>query len=504
MKRSVIWLYLVLPALLVLLCVTGGCGKKQPAPEAAEPEKPAADAMSPGEKHEEEEDPMLAKTGKEAEREAVEDASKAASGEDIDEALGSIEQLKNLLATDDPDLVNDVATALVGVVAGRGGEDPRVRAAAVTALATQADSFVDVLITASAEGNPTIRDAAILALGHTSKGSPGERRLKELAVSSDPDVVDLAKRALSGLGKGAGLSEIAGLVAQLGKRENDQSAQAAIKLKLMGEQALPDLARAVRGGRDARQRHAAAMCVALICAGTNPTQEKFAKSAKSVKKGDKRSGPSNLAGLPVLVDALKDPEPMVREIAAQGLGYLGSEKAAKPLAEALTDEDVLVRRRAASALITTPAQSVIKDVIQSGLHDKDETVRRFAVEALGWIGGPEVTKALIVAAKDDSAEVRRYAAVQLGRTGDAAALDALIALYEDARKRERAAETLGEKAREQDVRWSAVQAVAEMKDRRSMAMLVTALDDPVPQVANAAETGLQKLGVAKRRLPGAD
>jgi hypothetical protein len=33
---------------------------------------------------------------------------------------------------------------------------------------------------------------------------------------------------------------------------------------------------------------------------------------------------------------------------------------------------------------------------------------------------------------------------------------------------------------------------------------VAALDDPVPQVANAAEAGLQRLGVAKRRLPGAD
>jgi HEAT repeat protein len=505
MKRSLLSLYWALPLLIVLLCLPSGCGKKQPDPETAQTEQPAPDAKTEAE--ETPEDDPTAEQKEElakAQAKAVKDAGKTAAGEDIDEALGSIEQLKGLLATDDADLAADVAKVLVDVVAGQSGEDPRVRAAAIEALATQADAFVDVLITASGDANPIVRDAAILALGRSAKGSQGERRLKELLASADPDVRDLAKRALSAVGQGGDVGEVATLVAQLGKPENDQSAQAAIKLKLMGEAALPELERAVRTGRDGRQRHAAAMCIALICAGTNPSQEKFAKSAKSVKKGDQRGNPSNLKGLPILIDALKDPEPMVREIAAQGLGYLGSEKAARPLAEALKDEDVHVRRRAAAALITTPAQSVVKDVIQTGLYDKDETVRRFAVEALGWIGGPEVVKALIVASRDESAEVRRYAAVQLGRASEPAALDALIALYEDAKKRELAAATLDEKSREQDVRWAAVQAVAEMRDRRSTKMLVAALDDPVPQVANAAETGLQKLGIAKRRLPGAD
>lgn len=489
---------------LAMICIAslllGGCGEKKPATDpgvAATDESAKQDEKTPPEDEAKPDEPPQqdAKT-------VVDDAGKAAAGEDTEAALKAVESLGAFLTSDDADLIEDASKILVDVA--QEGDEPRVRAAAVRALAEKADLFIDLFAKLAQNPEPVLRDAAILSLGLASKGSAAEPILKQLAQSSDPAVKRLAGQALAGLGKGGERNETAMLVAELGNPVNDASAQAAIKLKLMGADALPELEKAIRFSPNPRQRHAATMCVASICAGTSPTQKRFSESVKSVKKGENRGDPANLDGLPILLHAVRDPDPMTREMAAQGLGYLGSEKAATPLAQALKDEDVHVRRRAASALVMVPAGTVLDDVVQAALHDDDETVRRFAAEALGWIGGAKAAKALIAASKDTSPEVRRYAAMQLGRTKEEGTLQALIDLYTSARKRELELKTLDERTLEQDVRWAAVQAVAELRDRSAKDVLLTALDDPVPQVANAAETGLQKLGISKRRMPGVD
>ena len=334
-----------------------------------------------------------------------------------------------------------------------------------------------------------MRDAAIGALARSSPGSAGEAKLQELTASDDPDIKAAAVKALTALREGAGANEMVALASQLGDADGDASAQAAIALKLKGAEALPVLEGVVRNSISPRQRHAATMCVALICAGENPSQQKFAATVKTTERKEAKPPQANPKGLAILTYAVKDADPMTREVAAQGLGYLGDPRAAAPLAKALKDPDTHVRRRAASALITTPAKSVQRQLTAAALNDEDEVVRRFAVEALGWIGDASVTPVVVQASVDDSPEVRRYAAKQLGRIKAPAALQALVKLFKDP---------------DEDVRWAAVQAVSAMRDKRATEYLVAALNDPAPQVSNAAEAGLQKLGIAKRKLPGAD
>jgi len=292
-------------------------------------------------------------------------------------------------------------------------------------------------------------------------------------------------------------NNVTGLINLLGVYEHDLSAKAAIKLTVMGRETVPELIRALKTSRNADQRHGAAMVLAMICGGASPKQQMFAELAHAeIKPAFQKAPPlPDRRAVEPLIDALlHDDSAKVREISAQGLGYLGDVRATPALAEALTkDPSETVRRRAAAALITVPAHSVRQDLEKAARSDKSAAVRRYAAEALGWIGSPLVAPALIEIIKDDAPEVRRYAAVQLGRLAEEGklsqklhyqALLALVELFDDENS---------------DVRWAAVMSVGKLRDKAAVRLLVKALDDPVPMVSHAAERGLQKLGIAQRK-----
>jgi len=290
---------------------------------------------------------------------------------------------------------------------------------------------------------------------------------------------------------------IAGLVNLLGAEEHDLSAKAAIRLTVMGREAVPELIHALRTSPDAGQRHGAAMVLAMICGGVSPKQQKFAELALAEKKSMFEKAPvlpDRRAVKPLIYALRHDESAEVREISAQGLGYLGDAQAAPALAEALTrDPSEAVRRRAAAALITVPARKVRREIEKAARSDKSAAVRRYAAEALGWIGSPAVVPALIDITADESPEVRQYAAVQLGKLAEEGklseqlhtqALVALAKLFDD---------------EDSDVRWAAVVSVGALRDRGALSLLVKALDDPMPTVSHAAERALQKMGIVQRK-----
>lgn len=419
---------------------------------------------------------------------SMDDARKGVEHEDPHEALNAVGQLTAFLTEGEEAMSGEAAEILMDTAAR--DSRPTVRAAAVDGLALAGVAqFSETLIAATGDVDEDVRVAAANALARGAPGSAAEARLIELVAEESGAVQVAATKALTALRMGAGGNEMVLLVSQLGDTAGDASALAAIDLKLKGEAALPYLEDAIRNGANWRQRHAAVMCVALICAGTNEAQKAFAAQAHSVKKTDLQPTEANLEGLEILSFALNDSHPMPREVAAQGLGYLGDARAARPLAKALRDPDAHVRRRAAAALVTTPAKGVQADLARAALEDADATVRRNAVQALGWLEDGAVTGTLVRAAADQSADVRRYAAIELGRIKDPQGLQALVALFDD---------------EDEDVRWAAVQAVSAMEDPEAGQYLVAALDDPVAQVSNAAEAGLQRIGIAKRRMPGVD
>ncbi len=341
----------------------------------------------------------------------------------------------------------------------------------------------------ASDPDPVLRAAVAASLVMAEPSDYVLNLLRRLSKDTDPGVRGEAVHALAQVEARVSSAEaIRNLVKLLGNPVGDASAKAAIQLIIKGgenwRRVLPYLEEAYTLQADARKRHAIILCAAMICAGTNPQQEKFARLARTTKQTKVRLHEAVLEGLPLMVKALKDPDPLVREIAAQGLGYLGDVRAAPALAKALSDPSPYVRRRAASALITVPAKPAQKALEHAALHDVDPTVRRYAVEALGWIEDDSVVPVLIQATKDLDANVRRYAAQELGKRRARQALDALIALFNDP---------------DEDVRWQAVLAVGNLRDRRAVEHLVKALDDPAPQVAHAAERALQRLGIAKRK-----
>jgi HEAT repeat protein len=411
------------------------------------------------------------------------DVKKLAKRDNPEDQQKSLKTLSELVAGS-PGEIRDTALQVLRDLATTDA-NPNMRAGAVGALAPVAAKEYATLRKAAKDPDGQVRAAAAQTLALVP-GAESEGLLNALAADPDATTRKAATAALTAMRAAQTGGQYGALIAQLGQEPGDAAAQAAIALTLQADKALDALISCLKSSKSAKQRHGAAICIAMICAGTNPTQQNFARLAKATSRDTEAPRPANLRGLQPLIDALQDPEPMVREISAQGLGYLGDQRAAGPLAAALADPDGMVRRRAAAALITVPpTKESLAALAHAVTADSEAPVRRFAAEALGWSKDPASVEPLIKAASDKSPEVRRYAAAQLGRLGDRRAIGALVALFKDP---------------DDDVRWAAVLAAGSLRDKQAEDGLVMALNDSAPQVANAAERALQRLGVAKRKL----
>jgi HEAT repeat protein len=122
-----------------------------------------------------------------------------------------------------------------------------------------------------------------------------------------------------------------------------------------------------------------------------------------------------------LVEALKNRDPRIRREAAEALGE--KKRAALPaLSKALNDEDVEVRRVAASSLerIGQEAAPAVP-ALTKALRDVDGQVRQNATSALSIIGPPArtaVPQLVECMEKDPLPSVRQGAAAALGRIGE--------------------------------------------------------------------------------------
>jgi len=384
------------------------------------------------------------------------------------------------------------ALAELGAVAASSERPLELRRLAIVGLSLVIDKNPEaatIIKKLAADQDPQIRQAVVEVLERLEPSPVALEIAAKLTQDTDPVVRAHAVRVHTLLKAAASKGKAyAELISALGNPEGDSSAQAAIKLIVAGgdnpKAVLPPLLQAFSTSPNARQRHAIALCIAMICAGENPQQRKFGQLAMTTKKVAVRLHPALTEGVPPLLKALRDPDHYVREIAAQGLGYIGDpQNPQRPLAR-LFDKSPSVRRRAASALITVPAKAAQPALERAAKSDPDPAVRRYAVEALGWIEDSSVVPSLIAAASDPSARVRRFAAQELGRRSAPEALEALVSLFSDP---------------DPDVRWQAVLAVGKLRDKRAMDALIAALNDPVPQVSNAAERALQRLGVARSR-----
>mgnify|MGYP001063755670 CR=1 FL=1 len=372
----------------------------------------------------------------------------------------------------------------------RNSDYPQVRARCIGLLSNLENSYLDMRIRAAqSDPDQDVRIAAIRSLVLDGAGSLPV--LRELTQDADPAVRQIAQdiltRAMSSMTGDEGIRD---LVRELGIYRNDASALASIALVVRGESALPYLVDAVMNDTNQHRRAAAASCIAFICAGNNLLLDDFAERAQATLQADQvmEPRPANPAGVEPLLYVLRnDSYGPAREIAAQGLGYLGEAKAVPALAKALSDPYDAVRRRAAGALETLPAAPAVKQLTHAAVSDKVAQVRVFAVRALGAVGNDEAINALARATADRDPIVRETAADELGRLRAVQAFDALVRMFDDP---------------DEDTRWAAVRAVGNLRTPQAVPYLIDALRDPVAQVANAAERGLQQLGIAKRKPTG--
>ena len=366
---------------------------------------------------------------------------------------------------------------------------PAARRNAIAILAGFDSSRFDLRVRAAkSDPDAGVRRTAVVTLN--SDGAAAASVLRELTKDPNADIRQIAQDMYSQLMSRMGDEGIIALVQDLGVYRNDASALASTQLVVQGAPALPYLIDAAMNDNNRHRRAAATTCISMICAGNNPSLDEFAERAHATKHEgfESQRREANLEGLePLLYVLQNDPYPVAREAAAQGLGYLGSAKAAPALAKALYDPNDHVRRRAAAALETVSAVGVVKQLADVAANDEVAQVRAYAVRALGNVGGPRVVEALAKATQDADAEVRQHAANELGRLQAQQALGALVELFDD---------------EDEDVRWAAVRAVGELRNKAATPYLVKALQDKYPQVSNAAERGLQKLGVAKRKGTG--
>ncbi len=365
------------------------------------------------------------------------------------------------------------------------GETAGIRQAAVNALGNRPARNGPALLQATYDRDPDVQTAAIGALAMAPPSRETDARLQQLAASSDPAVVSTAVGTLMRRYGNLGAEGIPLLVAALGLTHGDANSNAALQLLQMRRLGVPALMSALASSPNAAERHGAALVLALVCAGRSERQEAFAEAAQAEWKFKQEIPEPDLRPLPVFADRLlRDPDPLVREVCAQGLGYLGTEKAAPALARALlSDPADQVRTFAASALVLTPGTAALPALHKAVTADKSPRVRRFAAEALGWTGDPQAVTALMAATRDPDANVRRLAALQLGRLRSQQALSSLTALFTDP---------------DEDVRWAAVRAVDGLRNREAVDALVMAAQDPSVLVAHAAQTALQKLGEVRR------
>jgi HEAT repeat protein len=413
------------------------------------------------------------------------DAFTKAQSKDIDTRSAALRDVATLYNATQDEAVRKQAQGLLRQAAQQ-GETAAIRQAAVGALGMHATDNTDLLLQMTYDPDAEIANAALAGLAQGTPSATVTARLQQLRGSRDTALATLATEVLTQVYGRQGLAGAPALIEMLGSSTGDANAKAALRLLGLGRDILPACVTVLTSSPNDLQRHGAGVVIAMLCGGKNQYQEAFAQVGQAEFKVTRNVLAPDLRVLPALLTAVRnDRSPMVREICAQALSYLGDERAVPVLAQALqSDPEASVRAFAAGALVTLPAEAARPALERALETDKSARVRRNAAEALGWLGDQAASGALIAATRDRDEEVRRLAAAQLGRVHGAGSLEALTALFGDS---------------SEDVRWAAVVAVDKMRDRRAVPALVSATQDTSVLVSHAAETALQKLGETYRQ-----
>jgi HEAT repeat protein len=188
----------------------------------------------------------------------------------------------------------------------------------------------------------------------------------------------------------------------------------------------------------------------------------------------------SLQAIAALMAALADPEELVRWQAAEALGVQEADRVFPVLVQALDDPQPLRRAGAAEAIGRLGGEAASL-TLNKHLADPDPQVRMAVAAALGEIGDSAAIPALVPLLNDGNADVRRNVAGALGRIGSPTAAAPLAAM-------------LTHTSQPLLVRRAVTAALARAPHPDAQSALLSALNDPDPQVRGYAAQALGQIG----------
>jgi HEAT repeat protein len=333
------------------------------------------------------------------------------------------------------------------------GPDADLRMQAALAMGEQGDArAVPVLIEALKDENANVRYHAIEALGKL-KATGAVDAIAEIAESKD---FFLAFPALDALAK-IGDARVAPRIVLLLEHELLREPAVSLLGQLGDETAVSPLTALLN--TPTAPTDAIADALATL---RDRYEEQYREGAYIADLTSREISPT---GVQNLLDALEEPgEENLRSIALV-LGWLkrsGVDRALTRLMGRVELRDDIIE-----ALVRHGSTTV--DLLIAQLSSEDLEVRRSAVLALGRIGDPSATSALVSALTDESLTIE--AASALGRIGDPAAADGLLDL-------------IGH--RDASIRQAVVSALNSLAVPSISTRVIPLLQDPDPNVRESA------------------
>ena len=371
--------------------------------------------------------------------------------------------------------------------------DPRERfwsAQALGQLTRQGvtDSIITSLVSALADHNAKVRQAAVMALGQLCQEEAGGAVFSGLISSVSDQDEKVRYAATIALG-------------QLGKQTASEAVLAALMSALTDRYAIVRQGAAVALGQ-LRERAASESVLSrilLYLADENYSIRWGAVEALAQLGKHAASEPVILA----LTTCLTDPNAYVRQAAVKALRQLGERAASESVISAvitcLTDPNIEVSWGAARTFGELGKHKVSEGILSSVTHylkDSKVNVRRAALWALGQLGEQAASKSVVLAIiaclKDKDAAVSLTAAEALGQLNKPTVSETILFTAtryltdHDSNTRWAAAETLG-------------RLDGQITTKSLFPLLISTLKDPVASVRQSSAKALGRLG--KRTAP---
>lgn len=189
--------------------------------------------------------------------------------------------------------------------------------------------------------------------------------------------------------------------------------------------------------------------------------------------------------IPLLLEALKDSNHVIRLSAVIGLGRIANREATQSLLQALKDSTSIVARRAERILPELDHEAVIPDLLML-LKDQNVEFRQRAVSALSHLNDSKVIPELLLALEDSEAKVRLSVIKALVRLNDRTTVPNLL--------------SVASQDSDSDVRSSAIKALVHLDDENIVSDLILMLQDPDSWVRRDIAEALGGLG-SKTAIP---